>query len=52
VNDAVAKSAAGRLDIVPSLDAATAAFAGGAQLVVYNLTHTLMIHLAELNRAR
>jgi 4-hydroxy-2-oxoheptanedioate aldolase len=52
VNDAVADSAAARLDIVPSLDAAKAAFSGGAQLVVYNLTHALMTHLAELNRAR
>jgi 4-hydroxy-2-oxoheptanedioate aldolase len=52
VNDAVARSAAARLDIVPSLDAAVAAFSGGAQLVVYNLTHALMAHLAELNRAR
>jgi 4-hydroxy-2-oxoheptanedioate aldolase len=52
VNDAVAGSAAARLDIVPSLEAARQAFSGGAQLVVYNLTHILMAHLAELNRAR
>jgi 4-hydroxy-2-oxoheptanedioate aldolase len=52
VNDAVASSPASRLDIVPSLDAAVAAFSGGAQLVVYNLTHVLMAQLAELNRAR
>lgn len=52
VNDVVTHSAAARLDIVPSLDAAVAAFSGGAQLVVYNLTHALMAHLAELNRAR
>jgi 4-hydroxy-2-oxoheptanedioate aldolase len=52
VNDAVAGSAAARLDIVPGLDAAVVAFSGGAQLVVYNLTHALMAHLAELNRAR
>jgi 4-hydroxy-2-oxoheptanedioate aldolase len=52
VNDAVAGSAAARMDIVPSLDAAVVAFSGGAQLVVYNLTHALMAHLAELNRAR
>ena len=26
--------------------------ADGAQLVVYNLTHALMAHLAELNQAR
>jgi 4-hydroxy-2-oxoheptanedioate aldolase len=52
VNDAVASSTASRLDIVPGLDAAVAAFAGGAQLVVYNLTHVLMAQLAKLNRAR
>ena len=52
VNDAVAGSPAARLDIVPGLDAAEIAFSGGAQLVVYNLTHVLMAHLAELNRAR
>jgi hypothetical protein len=40
------------LDIVPSLDAARAAFSAGAQLVVYNLTHVLMAQLTELNRAR
>jgi 4-hydroxy-2-oxoheptanedioate aldolase len=52
VNDAVAESPTARLDIVPSRNAAAAAFADGAQLVVYNLTHALMAHLAELNRAR
>jgi 4-hydroxy-2-oxoheptanedioate aldolase len=52
VNDAVAASPVARLDIVPSLDAAKEAFSGGAQLVVYNLTHVLMTHLAELNLAR
>jgi 4-hydroxy-2-oxoheptanedioate aldolase len=52
VNVALADSGAARMDIVPGIDAATAAFADGAQLVVYNLTHTLMVHLAELNTAR
>jgi 4-hydroxy-2-oxoheptanedioate aldolase len=52
VHQALAASPAARLDIVPGRDAATAAFADGAQLVVYNLTHTLMAHLAELNQAR
>jgi 4-hydroxy-2-oxoheptanedioate aldolase len=52
VNEAVAESPAARLDIVPSRDAAVAAFADGAQLVVYNLTHVLMAQLADLNQAR
>ena len=52
VNKAVAESPAARLDIVPSRDAAAAAFADGAQLVVYNLTHVLMAQLADLNEAR
>ncbi len=52
VNDALAASDSARLDIVPGRAAAEAAFADGAQLVVYNLTHALMAHLAELNQAR
>ena len=52
VHDALAASPAVRLDIVLGRDAAAAAFADGAQLVVYNLTHTVMAHLAELNQAR
>ena len=52
VYQALAANPAARLDIVPGRDAAAAAFADGAQLVVYNLTHTLMAHLAELNQAR
>lgn len=52
VNDAVADSASARLDIVSSRTAAEASFADGAQLVVYNLTHTLMAHFAELSEAR
>ncbi len=52
VHAALAPSDVARMDIVTSLDAATAAFADGAQLVVYNLTHTVMAHLAELSSAR
>ena len=40
-----------RLQIVNSAAEAAAAFADGANLVVYNLTHTLMHHLAELRQA-
>jgi len=40
-----------RMDIVGSLPAAEASFADGAQLVVYNLTATVMAHLAELRTA-
>jgi 4-hydroxy-2-oxoheptanedioate aldolase len=52
VHQALAGSPAARLDIVPGREAAAAAFADGAQLVVYNLTHAVMAHLAELNQAR
>lgn len=41
-----------RMDIVGSRAAATAAFADGAALVVYNLTATVMAHLADLREAR
>jgi 4-hydroxy-2-oxoheptanedioate aldolase len=41
-----------RMDIVGSLAAATTSFDSGAQLVVYNLTATVMAHLAELRDAR
>lgn len=41
-----------RMDIVGTQDAARAAFADGAQLVVYNLAHTLMSHLARLRTAQ
>jgi len=37
-----------RMDIVNGTDQARQAFDDGAQLVVYNLTHTLMEHLAAL----
>ena len=40
-----------RMDIVADRAQATAAFADGAQLVVYNLTATLMTHLTDLRTA-
>ena len=40
-----------RMDIVGSLPAAEKSFDEGAQLVVYNLTATVMAHLAELRTA-
>ena len=40
-----------RMDIVGSLAAAQTSFGDGAQLVVYNLTATVMAHLAELRSA-
>jgi len=40
-----------RMDIVGSVAAAGRSFEDGAQLVVYNLTATLMAHLAELRTA-
>lgn len=39
-----------RMDIVTGPEAAGRSFADGAQLVVYNLAHTLMEHLAGLRR--
>lgn len=41
-----------RMDIVNGRAAASAAFADGASLVVYNLTATVMAHLADLRSAR
>nr|WP_294691690.1 aldolase/citrate lyase family protein [uncultured Friedmanniella sp.] len=41
-----------RMDIVNSRAQAAASFADGASLVVYNLTATVMSHLAELRTAR
>jgi 4-hydroxy-2-oxoheptanedioate aldolase len=41
-----------RMDIVNGADQARRAFEDGAHLVVYNLTHTLMDHLATLRAAR
>lgn len=48
VNRTVTAHGALRMDIVPGREEATAAFADGADLVVYNLADTLMRHLAEL----
>ncbi len=52
VNDALAAHGCWRMDIVATLAAAETAFAGGAQLVVYNLAASLMSHLADLRGAR
>lgn len=41
-----------RMDIVGSAEQATASFAEGAQLVVYNTAHVLMQTLADLRSAR
>lgn len=41
-----------RMDVVNTLAAAQRSFDDGAQLVVYNLTATVMAHLAELRTAR
>jgi 4-hydroxy-2-oxoheptanedioate aldolase len=51
VNAVLADSPALRMDIVVNVDKAAAAFADGADLVVYNLAHTLMGHLADLRSA-
>ncbi|HEU5484569.1 MAG TPA: aldolase/citrate lyase family protein [Microlunatus sp.] len=51
VNSVLAASPALRMDIVTGPDKASAAFADGADLVVYNLAHTLMGHLADLRDA-
>jgi 4-hydroxy-2-oxoheptanedioate aldolase len=48
VHRVLAASGARRMDIVPGVEAAGAALADGADLVVYNLAHSLMSHLAEL----
>lgn len=48
VNRHLAEQGSVRMDIVGTADAAQAAFDAGAQLVVYNLAHTLMAHLAQL----
>jgi len=52
VERAVASAGKLRMDIVGSRDAATAAFANGADLVVYNLAASLMSHFATLRSAR
>ena len=41
-----------RLDIVNGPDQAQQSYADGATMVVYNLTHTIMGHLAALSEAR
>ncbi len=48
VNAVLADSSALRMDIVTSVERASAAFADGADLVVYNLAHAMMDHLATL----
>ena len=52
VNRHLAEQGAIRMDIVGTAAAAQAAFDDGAQLVVYNLAHSLMAHLAELRTVR
>jgi 4-hydroxy-2-oxoheptanedioate aldolase len=51
VNGHLAEQGSWRMDIVGSPAAARAAFDDGARLVVYNLAHALMAHLAELRAA-
>jgi len=48
VNMAIAAGGKLRMDIVGTADAASAAFDDGAQLVVYNLASSLMVHLKGL----
>lgn len=52
VHRALAEHGRLRMDIVGSLPAARGSFDDGAQLVVYNLTATVMAHLAELRGVR
>lgn len=52
VHDQLAEQGRVRMDIVNGPDQARASFADGATMVVYNLTHTLMEHLAMLSSAR
>ncbi len=52
VHRVLAATGSYRMDIVNGLAQARAAFADGAALVVYNLTATVMGHLAELQNAR
>lgn len=52
VHRAVADAGRVRMDIVTGRDQAAASFADGAQLVVYNLTASVMAHLADLRTAR
>ena len=48
VHDELAAQGRLRMDIVGSREAAERSFADGARLVVYNLTATVMAHLADL----
>ncbi|WP_314428273.1 aldolase/citrate lyase family protein, partial [uncultured Microbacterium sp.] len=48
VHGALARTGSLRMDIVGTEDAASAAFADGADLVVYNLASSLMAHLRRL----
>lgn len=52
VHRTLAAAGSYRMDIVNGPTQARASFAAGAQLVVYNLTATLMAHLADLRSAR
>ena len=52
VHAALAESSSLRMDIVPGLEQAETAFAEGANLVVYNLAHSIMRHLRQLGSAR
>lgn len=52
VHAACVETDAWRMDIVSGVEQARQSFADGAQMVVYNLTATLMGHLAELTTAR
>lgn len=52
VHGTLAAAGCYRMDIVNGPAQARTSFADGAQLVVYNLTATLMTHLAELRTAR
>jgi 4-hydroxy-2-oxoheptanedioate aldolase len=52
VHSLLAELGSVRMDIVNGLDQARASFADGANMVVYNLTHTIMEHLAALRTVR
>ncbi len=52
VHTATADAGRVRMDIVNGPDLARDSYADGAAMVVYNLTHTLMAHLAALRGAR
>lgn len=52
VHAALAGSPSLRMDIVSGAEHAEAAFADGANLVVYNLAHSIMQHLRQLGSAR